>query len=57
MEYLRVVWQNQNVPEEVILQRKQNKLTEFPDKKLNKSRMVLIKAKLVYWSLFNRNKE
>ena len=49
MEYLRVVWQIQNVPEKVILQRKQT-LTEFPDKKFNKSRIVLIKAKLAYRS-------
>ena len=49
MEYLRVVRQIQNAPEKVTLQRKQT-LTEFPDKKLNKSRIVLIKAKLAYRS-------
>ena len=47
MEYLRVVRKIQNVPEKVISQRKQTN-TEFPDKKLNNSRIVLIKAKLVY---------
>ena len=50
MESLQVLRQIQTVPEEAIcnVKRKQNKLTEFPDKKLNKSRIVLIKAKLAY---------